>query len=78
MQYTGMAAMRVFRSSGPAGMVMGGPGTATAESFLLPLIIGITIVPFVLTATIALSASAEKPSYDAALIDRIESGRARS
>jgi NO-binding membrane sensor protein with MHYT domain len=71
MHYTGMAAMHVFRSRGPAGMVMGGAGGATAESFLLPLIIGIA-VSFALTATIALSASADEISYDAALMDRIE------
>jgi hypothetical protein len=34
-------------------MVMGGPGGATAESFLLPLTLGITVVSFVPTATIA-------------------------
>jgi NO-binding membrane sensor protein with MHYT domain len=78
MHYVGMAAMHVFRSAAPAGMIMGGPGGATAESFLLPLIIGITVVSFALTATIALSASADELSYDAALMDRIRSGRARS
>jgi NO-binding membrane sensor protein with MHYT domain len=76
MHYAGMAAMHVFRSAGPAGMVMGGPGGATAESFLLPLMIGITVVSFVLTATVALSASADELSYDAALMERIEGGRA--
>jgi NO-binding membrane sensor protein with MHYT domain len=76
MHYVGMAAMQVFRSGGPAGMVMGGLGGATAESFLLPLILGIAIVSFVLTATIALSASAEELRYDAALMQRIRSERA--
>jgi NO-binding membrane sensor protein with MHYT domain len=78
MHYVGMAAMQVFRSAGPAGMIMGGPGGATAESFLLPLIIGITVISFALTATMALSASADELSYDAALMERIEGGRARS
>jgi NO-binding membrane sensor protein with MHYT domain len=77
MHYVGMAAMHVFRSAGPAGMIMGGPSGATAESFLLPLILGITVISFALTATIALSASADEMSYDAALMDRIQSGRAR-
>ena len=71
MHYTGMAAMRVFPAKGPSGMVMGGAGGATAESFLLPLILGITVISFVLTATIALSPSAEEIRYDAALLDHI-------
>jgi NO-binding membrane sensor protein with MHYT domain len=71
MHYTGMAAMRMYASSGPAGMVMGGGGGATAESFLLPLIIGITVITFILTAAMALSPSAEELSYDQALMARI-------
>jgi len=79
MHYVGMAAMHVSRSAAPAGMIMGGPGGpggATAESFLLPLIIGITVISFALTATMSLSASADELSYDAALMDRIKSTRA--
>ena len=71
MHYTGMAAMHVFPAGGPSGMMMGGAGGATAESFLLPLILGITVISFVLTATIALSPSAEEIRYDAALLDHI-------
>jgi len=71
MHYTGMAAMRMYAASGPAGMVMGGGGGATAESFLLPLIIGITVITFILTAAMALSPSAEELSYDQALMARI-------
>ena len=74
MHYTGMAAMRMYAAGGPAGRVMGGAGGATAESFLLPLIIGITVITFVLIATIALSPSAEELSYDAALMARIRVG----
>jgi NO-binding membrane sensor protein with MHYT domain len=73
MHYTGMAAMRMYQNlSGPAGMVMGGSSGATAESFLLPLIIGIAVVTFVMTATITLSPTAEEISYDAALMQHIE------
>jgi NO-binding membrane sensor protein with MHYT domain len=68
MHYTGVAAMRVFPANGPSGMAMGG---ATAESFLLPLILGITVISFVLTATITLSPSAEEIRYDVALPDHI-------
>jgi NO-binding membrane sensor protein with MHYT domain len=78
MHYVGMAAMHVFRAAAPAGMIMGGPGGATAESFLLPLIIGITVISFALTATMALSASADELRYDAALMARIKSTRAES
>jgi NO-binding membrane sensor protein with MHYT domain len=75
MHYTGMAAMRDFPASGPSGMVMGGGGGATAESFLLPLIIGITVVSFVMTAGITLSPDADEIRYDEALLDQIEGVR---
>jgi NO-binding membrane sensor protein with MHYT domain len=71
MHYTGMAAMRMYHDPGPAGMVMGGASGATAESFLLPLIIGISIVSFQVTAAITLSPTAEEERYDAALLAEI-------
>ena len=78
MHYTGMAAMRMYASSGPAGMVMGSSGGATAESFLLPLILGISIVTFVLTATVALSPSDEEIRSEAALMERIDKLRSET
>jgi len=77
MHYIGMAAMHVFRSAVPSGMVMGGAGGATAESFLLPLVIGITVISFGLTAAMALSASAEEVKYDRALMEQIQSSRSK-
>jgi NO-binding membrane sensor protein with MHYT domain len=71
MHYTGMAAMRMYRAPGPAGMVMGGPGGATAESFLLPLILGISVVSFILIATIALSPTDDEIRTETDLMDRI-------
>jgi NO-binding membrane sensor protein with MHYT domain len=71
MHYTGMAAMRMYRASGPAGMVMGGGGGATAESFLLPLIVGITVISFILTATVALAPTEDEISSEADLMERI-------
>jgi NO-binding membrane sensor protein with MHYT domain len=71
MHYTGMAAMHVYPSAG-APMAMGG---ASAEAFLLPLIIGISIITFLLTATIALSPSEDELSAEAELMRRIESVR---
>jgi NO-binding membrane sensor protein with MHYT domain len=71
MHYTGMAAMRMYRALSPAGMVMGGPGGATAESFLLPLILGISVVSFILIATIALSPTDDEIRTETDLMDRI-------
>ena len=76
MHYTGMAAMRMYAARGPAGMVMGGSGGATAESFLLPLILGISIVTFVLTAAVALSPSDQEIAAESDLMERI--GKLRS
>ncbi|HTS96356.1 MAG TPA: MHYT domain-containing protein, partial [Streptosporangiaceae bacterium] len=77
MHYTGMAAMRMYAASGPSGMVMGGSGGATAESFLLPLILGISIVAFVLTATVALSPTDAEIRSERDLMDRIDQLRAQ-
>jgi hypothetical protein len=68
MHYTGMAAMRMYRASGSAGMVMGGGGGATAESFLLPLIIGISVVSFMMSAAVATAPTEDEIRYDAALL----------
>jgi len=76
MHYLGMASMRMYSAPGPAGMVMGGAGGATAESFLLPLVLGISIVAFVLTATIVLSPTEDEIRGEAELMNRI--GRLRS
>jgi NO-binding membrane sensor protein with MHYT domain len=73
MHYMGMASMRMYASAGPAGMVMGGAGGATAESFVLPLVIGISIVSFALTATIALSPTEDEIRGEAELMRRIGS-----
>jgi len=75
MHYTGMAAMRAFPPSPGSTMNMSGPG---GESFLLPLIIGVSILTFVLTATIALSPSDAEMAADADLMRRIEDAQAQS
>ncbi len=74
MHYTGMAAMRVYPAHG-GSMGMGG---ASASAFLLPLIIGVSVLTFVLTATIALSPTDLEISADAALMRRIEDVRAQA
>jgi NO-binding membrane sensor protein with MHYT domain len=74
MHYTAMAAVRVARASGPAGLVFGGGvfgGGATAESYLLPVILGVSIVSFLVWAAVALSPTEDAMRYDAALIDHI-------
>jgi NO-binding membrane sensor protein with MHYT domain len=73
MHYTGMAAMHVWSPRG--AMPMGG---ASATSFLLPLIVGVSITTFVLTATIALSPTAAELSEEAELMRKIDSVRAGS
>jgi NO-binding membrane sensor protein with MHYT domain len=78
MHYMGMAAMRMYRASGPAGMVMGGAGGATAESFLLPLILGISVTAFILIATIALSPTEEEICSEADLRERINKLRSKT
>jgi NO-binding membrane sensor protein with MHYT domain len=78
MHYTGMAALHMWpESRGGGGMNMAGGG-ATAESFLLPLVIGISILAFIMTATIALSPSGDELREDAELMQRIEAIRAGS
>jgi NO-binding membrane sensor protein with MHYT domain len=70
MHYTGMAAMRVQSAGSGVGMLMTGGG-ATAENFLLPLVIGISIVAFILTATLALSPTDIEMRAEAELLERI-------
>jgi NO-binding membrane sensor protein with MHYT domain len=72
MHYTGMAAMHIYRPGGTP-MAMGG---ASAESFLLPLVIGVSVITFLLTATLALSPTEDEMSADAELMRRIDSLRA--
>jgi NO-binding membrane sensor protein with MHYT domain len=74
MHYTGMAAMHLYAPDTGRGMLMSGGG-ATAENFLLPLIIGISVLAFILTATLALSPSDQEMEADAALLQRIEAAR---
>jgi NO-binding membrane sensor protein with MHYT domain len=65
MHYTGMAAMRVYAGG---GMTM--PG-APAESFLLPLLLGVTIGTFLMTLFIALSPNEDEILDDARLTESL-------
>jgi NO-binding membrane sensor protein with MHYT domain len=65
MHYTGMAAMHVY--AGGSGMTSG----ESAESFLLPLLLGVSIATFLMTLVIALSPSEDEIREDASLRERI-------
>ena len=66
MHYTGMAAMRVYPGKMPA---MSGD---TAASFLLPLLLGISLVTFILTLMITLSPTEEEIHEDRRLRHRLD------
>jgi NO-binding membrane sensor protein with MHYT domain len=71
MHYTAMAAVHIFPASSPAGLIVGGSGSTTASGFLLPVILGVSILAFLVGAAIALSPTEDAIRYDAALLDRI-------
>jgi NO-binding membrane sensor protein with MHYT domain len=69
MHYTGMAALRVWPASGTGtGMDTGG---ATGASFLVPLIVGITVTSFVLIGHVALAPTEDEIHAEAALMARL-------
>jgi NO-binding membrane sensor protein with MHYT domain len=70
MHYTGMAAMHVSEGSMSA---MSGSGS---QSFLVPLLAGITIVTFALTLVISLAPTEDEIHQDARLQERIAAGLA--
>jgi len=69
MHYTGMAALRV-QPVVAGGMAAMGRG-ASATAFLLPLILGISIVAFLVTAIVTMAPTEEEMREDAALMERI-------
>jgi Bacterial signalling protein N terminal repeat len=66
MHYTGMAAMNVTHAS------MGPMSGSTASSFLLPLLLGVSLATFVLTLTISLSPTEDEINQDAVLQRRFD------
>jgi NO-binding membrane sensor protein with MHYT domain len=66
MHYTGMAAMRV--TAGSMGHVSG----SSAGDFLVPLLVGISVVTFALTLIISLSPTEDEITADAVLQQRME------
>jgi NO-binding membrane sensor protein with MHYT domain len=77
MHYTGMAAMHVYGTAAATGIpgMPGMQGGASASAFLLPLILGISILTFVLTAVISLSPTEAEIREEADLMARIASNQ---
>lgn len=71
VHYAAMAAIQPYPPGPGAGLAATGGG-ATAESFLLPLIVGITIVAFVVTATLILSPTEQEMRAETDLMQRIQ------
>jgi len=69
MHYTGMAALHIDSAPG-GGMLSMGSGVS-ATSFLLPLILGISVLTFLVAAVVTLAPTPEEMREDAALMDRI-------
>src|SRR5262245_57871324 len=69
MHYTGMAAMRVQAAPGGGMASMG--GGARGSAFLLPLILGITVLTFLVAAIVTLAPTEAELRADAALMERI-------
>lgn len=75
MHYTGMAAMRVVAASS-AGVYAASAGTGgdTAESFVVPLVLGIAVSTFLVTILIMLAPSEDEIAADARLAERLAQG----
>jgi NO-binding membrane sensor protein with MHYT domain len=68
MHYTGMAALRVYPAP---GMIVNTSATASALAFLLPLILGLSIIGFIFSTVIALSPTAAEILEEGELMARI-------
>ncbi len=66
MHYTGMAAMHVYVGTG--AMSMSG---MSAEGFLLPLLLGVSVLTFLMTLVISLSPTEEEIHEEASLRERL-------
>jgi len=68
MHYTGMAALRVYPAP---GLVVNTSATASALAFLLPLILGLSMIGFIFSTVIALSPTAAEILEEGELMARI-------
>jgi NO-binding membrane sensor protein with MHYT domain len=71
MHYTGMAAMRVFATSAGVYAANSADSGSTASSFLIPLVLGISVFTFLATIVIMLAPSEEDIAADARLAERL-------
>ncbi len=72
MHYTGMAAMRVYPDTATSGGSMASMGGASAISFIVPLLAGISLLMFGLTLAVTLSPNEAEIHEDAVLRRRME------
>jgi NO-binding membrane sensor protein with MHYT domain len=68
MHYTGMAALRVYPTP---GVTVNTAATASALAFLLPLILGLSMIGFIFSTVIALSPTAAEILEEGELMARI-------
>jgi hypothetical protein len=68
MHYTGMAALRVYPAP---GLTVSTSATASGLAFLLPLILGLSMVGFILSTVIALSPTAAEILQEGELMARV-------
>lgn len=68
MHYTGMAALRVYPAP---GVTVNTSATASALAFLLPLILGLSMIGFIFSTVIALSPTAAEILEEGELMARI-------
>jgi NO-binding membrane sensor protein with MHYT domain len=73
MHYTGMAAMHVYMQAGSGNPMTTMPGLS-AEGFLLPLLLGVSILTFLVTLLLALAPSEEEIREDTLLTERLHAG----
>ncbi len=67
MHYTAMTAMRFIATPDEASM----PGGVSVGEFVLPLVLAISVLTFILTASVALSRTEEEIRADAVLSERL-------
>jgi NO-binding membrane sensor protein with MHYT domain len=72
MHYTGMAALRVTGMMPSGGVSSAGVSGATAASFLIPLLLVISLATFLLTLAISMQPSEEEIRADAEMRRRLE------
>jgi NO-binding membrane sensor protein with MHYT domain len=72
MHYTGMAAMQVYPDATMSSGSMAAMGGASAVSFIVPLLAGISLLMFALTLTITLSPTEAEIREDAILQHRMD------